>query len=248
MRSIECQVGQATAAEPPGQPCETNPIARRKACQDHGRRHSCQTKPIWSSPAGSREPMVPNEPNSGGPPVGSRGRAVRNKANWQRSPKFEVSSRQVSRWARPRSDQTSHFTIGQKLFVRNEPNLAAPTGPTKLAGAVAIGAKYAKQTQLGRRQGEGQVLCGKGIMTNRTCKEHGKNKANSGRSFQFEGCRGRPPCLPIRRAATGGRPYTSHSNSAGGVRTYEHSRGRPGAAIRRRVSAAPASHTAGTGS
>jgi len=29
-------------------------------------------------------------------------------------------------------------------------------------------------------------------MTNRTCKEHGKNKANSGRSPQFEGCRGRP--------------------------------------------------------
>jgi hypothetical protein len=27
--------------------CETNPIARRKACQDHGRRQSCQTKPVW---------------------------------------------------------------------------------------------------------------------------------------------------------------------------------------------------------
>jgi hypothetical protein len=27
----------------------------------------------------------------------------------------------------------------------------------------------------------------------------------------FEGCRGRPPCLPIRRAATGGRPYEGRS-------------------------------------
>jgi len=38
---------------------------------------------------------------------------------------------------------------------------------------------YAKQTQFGPRQGEGQVACDKGVMTNRTCKEHWKNKANS---------------------------------------------------------------------
>jgi hypothetical protein len=37
----------------------------------------------------------------------------------------------------------------------------------------------AKQTQFGPRQGEGQVVCGKGVMTERTCKEHWKNKANS---------------------------------------------------------------------
>jgi hypothetical protein len=41
-----------------------------------------------------------------------------------------------------------------------------------------------------------------------------KNEANFGGSFKCEVCRGRPPCLPIRRAATGGRPYapqTPHS-------------------------------------
>ena len=38
--------------------------------------------------------------------------------------------------------------------------------------------KCAKQTQFGPRQGEGQVAGGKEVTTNRTFKEHGKNKAN----------------------------------------------------------------------
>jgi hypothetical protein len=88
-------------------------------------------------------------------------------------------------------------------------------------------AKDTKQTQLRRRQGEGQVLCGKGIMTNQTGEEHGKNKANWHRSFKFEGCRGRPPCLPIRRAATGSRPYTR----AKAVRTNEANLGRQAGAM-----------------
>ncbi len=36
-----------------------------------------------------------------------------------------------------------------------------------------------KQTQFGPRQNEGQVVYGKGVMAERTCKEHWKNKANS---------------------------------------------------------------------
>jgi hypothetical protein len=63
--------------------------------------------------------------------------------------------------------------------VQNEPNWAALAGRAGVAGAVAIGAKRAKQTQFGPHQGEGQVVCGKGVMTQRTCKEHWKNKANS---------------------------------------------------------------------
>lgn len=72
-------------------------------------------------------------------------------------------------------------------MVPNEANWAAPTGPTRVAGAVALGAKYAKQTQWGRRPGERQVLGRKGVKTIQTCNEHGKNKANRHGSFKLEG-------------------------------------------------------------
>ncbi len=42
-----------------------------------------------------------------------------------------------------------------------------------------------------------------------------QNEPNWEASFKFEGCRGRPPCLPIRRAATGGRPYTAEGRLRG---------------------------------
>lgn len=90
--------------------------------------------------------------------------------------------------------------------MRNEPNSAVPTGPTRVAGAVAIGAKRAKQTQFWPRQGEGQVACGKGVMTNWTCKEHWKNKANSRPGRECGKGRHGRLCKtnPIRRHRPGG--------------------------------------------
>ena len=45
----------------------------------------------------------------------------------------------------------------------------------------------AKQTQFWPRQGEGQVVCGKGVIAERTCKEHWKNKAKLGQDRESGG-------------------------------------------------------------
>jgi hypothetical protein len=52
---------------------------------------------------------------------------------------------------------------------------ACPFGPRTLGFC-------AKQTQFGPRQHEGQVVCGQGVMAERTCKEHWKNKAKLGQA------------------------------------------------------------------
>jgi hypothetical protein len=62
--------------------------------------------------------------------------------------------------------------IGSGFRDRGQRCDACPLGPCTLGFC-------AKQTQFGSRQGEGQVVCGKGVMTEQTCKEHWKNKANS---------------------------------------------------------------------
>jgi hypothetical protein len=58
-------------------------------------------------------------------------------------------------------------------------------------------------------------------MANLTGKGVRKNKANWVASFKFESCRGRPPCLPIQRAATGGRPYASRTSHSAEGRSCE---------------------------
>ncbi len=77
--------------------------------------------------------------------------------------------------------------------------------------------KCAKQTQFWPRQGEGQVVYGKGVTTNRTCKEHWKNKANLGEVSSVK-------CQVLSRASRAPSPgslptsnFTLHtSNSAEG--------------------------------
>ncbi len=49
---------------------------------------------------------------------------------------------------------------------------------TRPIGPAGLDPLY-KQTQFWPRHCEGQVVCGKGVTTNQTCKEHWKNKANS---------------------------------------------------------------------
>jgi hypothetical protein len=79
----------------------------------------------------------------------------------------------------------------------------------------------AKQTQFRPQQGEGQVPCGKGVMTSRTCKERWKDKANRRGVSRLKAVGAGPPCLPIRRAATGGRPYTPHTSHSAEGRSCE---------------------------
>ncbi len=45
----------------------------------------------------------------------------------------------------------------------------------------------AKQTQFGPRQNDGQVVCRKGVMAERTCKEHWRNKAKLGQDGKSGG-------------------------------------------------------------
>jgi hypothetical protein len=68
---------------------------------------------------------------------------------------------------KPNLARSGQGTDGRKM--QNEPNLGYPGWS---------GADYAKQTQFASERNEGQVLCGKGVMVNCTCKRLRKNKAN----------------------------------------------------------------------
>jgi len=67
---------------------------------------------------------------------------------------------------------------GRGTNAPNEPNLAG--WPARGAGGRKSppGHDGAKQSQFPAEQREGQVVCGKGLMAERTYKEHWKNKAN----------------------------------------------------------------------
>ena len=102
-------------------------------------------------------------------------------------------------------------TGGTRLPLRQTNPICGPKGGSNGADRRAMPALSpricAKRTQFGQGPKGGQVLFEKGVTANRPGKERRKNEANSRRSPTFELCRGGPLCLPIRRVATGGRPY-----------------------------------------
>jgi hypothetical protein len=155
-----------------------------------------------------RRPFVRNKANfTRGRVSGIRGQRpdigaplAPNRPNWPEPiMRNEANRRGVSSWkcqdrrggGRGFELHTSHFTLGRRLFVRNKANSA-----TARRRASALWERSYDQSDLQGAPKKQSQLQG---------------------SFKFEGCRGRPPCLPIRKAATGGRPYRRHtSHSAEG--------------------------------
>ncbi len=88
---------------------------------------------------------------------------------------------------------------------------ACPFGPCPLSFC-------AKQTQFGPWQSKGQVVCRKGVMVERTCKEHWKNKPNFWRDRAGRGPRG---------VGRGGNCATSPRCPASGNKPNSVSRNEP---------------------
>ncbi len=62
---------------------------------------------------------------------------------------------------------------------QNKANSGGSDASGGTTGRAVAWARYAKQTQFRQREGKGQVLCGKGVMVNRTVYRPRRNKANS---------------------------------------------------------------------
>jgi hypothetical protein len=142
---------------------------------------------------------------------------VQNEPNVRTSFKFEVSSVKSERVHAKRSDFKLHTLVRAKrtqfpagrgdeaigagdagqMRKTNPTWPAGPGGPPSPLDPPASGPRQggcAKRTQFAGGRGEGQVLSGKRVMTNSTCKRRRKNKANLRGPGRRSGFHIPPPC------------------------------------------------------
>ena len=189
----------------------------------HNKRLPCQTKPIGEVSSAKfevGEPIVPNEANPGGAgrdgASGTRGERAK-RTQFPAAPggtrdKCAKRSQFAARRISHHSTILSFHPSSPTPIVRNEPNW-----PAGEPARTVVGDNRAKRSQLRPSAREWARAAGAARPRRRAIV---RNEANWGRSFKLGGCRGRPPCLPIRRAATGGRPFALQTRPKA-VRTNE---------------------------